>query len=162
MRQATLTTTKRYLKDCNLVPTLLRAQRIINTNDMIDRYQERVLAVHIAWMFDGAEEAKGTDRINSAITANEISEAANISFAMKAIDPGEKNRIVCKIHQIVYIHFAINNYAIRLTLCNPNTNTRVPINFQPTSQWRDRTAFGRILDFGRFSTFRGTDYSALR
>ena len=49
--------------------------------------------------------------------------AANISFAMKAIDPWEKNRIVCKIHQIVYSHFAIKDYAIRLTLCNPNTNT---------------------------------------
>ena len=59
---------------------------------------------------------------------------------MKAINPGEKNRIVCMIHQIVYSHFAINNYAIRLTLCNPNTNTLFPANFQPTSQWTDRTA----------------------
>ena len=38
---------KRYFKDCNLFSTLLRAQSIIDTNGMIDRYQEGVLTVHI-------------------------------------------------------------------------------------------------------------------
>ena len=41
-----------------------------------------------------------------------VSDAVNISFAMIAIDPGDKYRIVCKIHQIVYSHVAINNYEV--------------------------------------------------
>ena len=37
---------KRYFKDFNLFSTLLRAQGIIHTSDMIYRYPEGVLTVH--------------------------------------------------------------------------------------------------------------------